>query len=192
MPDVEPAHFLGSGRADQEMVRLGHDLISKYPDLDMPYYWLSHHYLLKGDPATARTLLDQGLRLCNRKINLCCEYGVVEYEAGNMSEAVKWWTREVVLQITSGVFDSYSGFLYLGYVAGSCGLSGESELLFRVTDAIKSLRLNDSGQQKLHLMVRNADSRLLAAVIKLLVATYKKKLSAVAHKTRSSGADGDS
>lgn len=182
MPDVEPAHFLGSGCATQELVRLGHALISKYPDLDMPYYWLSHHYLLKGDVATARQLLDQGLRLCKRKTNLCSEYGTVEYESGNISEAVKWWTREAVLQITSGAFDSYSCFLYLGYVGGWCGLSSESELLFRVTDVIRSLRLNDSGQQKLRLMVSSADPRHLATVIKLLVSTYRTQLSVVAQK----------
>lgn len=180
MSDVEPAHFLGSGHASQDLVRLGHDLITKYPDLDMPYYWLSHHYLLKDDLGTAEELLDQGLRLCNRKDKLCSEYGEVERQGGNISEAVKWWTREAVLQITSVAFDSYSCFMYLGYVASLCGLSNESGLLFRVTDAIRSIRLSASGQQQLQSALRNADTAPLATVIKLLVATYKKQLSGVA------------
>jgi hypothetical protein len=176
MPDVEPAHFLGSGYASEEQVRLGHDLIAKYPDLDMPYYWLSHHYLLKGDLDTARKLLDQGIQICNTKRNLCCEYGEVEYATGKIFEAVKWWTREAVLQITSGVFDSYSCFMYLAYIAGWCRLPNESKLLFSVTDAIRSIRLSDTGQQKLYSMVLSADIAVLARVITLLADTYKKEL----------------
>jgi hypothetical protein len=145
----------------------------------MPYYWLSHHYLLKGDLDAARQLLDQGLQVCNRKRLLCHEYGEVEHEAGKIFEAVKWWTRGAVLEITSEAYHSYSCFMYLGYVAGWCALPNESKLLFRVTDAIESIRLSDTGQQKLYSMVRNADTAVLASVVTLLVATYRKQLSAV-------------
>lgn len=158
MPDVQPAHILGSGGGTPEHVRLGRDLVNKYPDLDMPYYWLSHHYLLKRDLDTARQLLDQGIRSCKRKRWLCDEYGELEYRAGNLPEAVKWWTRHAVLQITSATFDAYACFMYLGYVAGWCDLPDEARLLFSVTDAIKFIRLDNTGQRELDLMVRSADT----------------------------------
>ena len=180
MPDVQPAHILGSGCATPEHVRLGHDLIREYPDLDMPYYWLSHYYLLKNDHQTARRLLEQGIGLCRRKRWLCGEYGELEYYAGNLREAVKWWARHAVLQIASSTYEAYSCFMYLGYVADWCSLPAESSLLFRVTDAIRCIRLNDIGQKELYLMTRNTDTSPVAQTIRRLVASHHDALSAIA------------
>jgi hypothetical protein len=66
--------------------------------------------------------------------------------------------------------------MYLGYIAGWCGLPTESKLLFSVTDAIRSIRLSDAGQQELYSMVRSVDRAALDMVITLLVDTYKKEL----------------
>jgi hypothetical protein len=172
MDDVKPAAILGSGAGRERDVELAKSLIARYPDLDLPYYWLSHHYLLREDFQTARAILDEGMSRCRRKRKLCYEYGCVEREAKSPLHAVKWWTRDAVLQLRSGTRDGYGSFMYLAYVAQFCGLRREAEKLFAVTDAIRSIRLNSSGQQEIYSMVCSADTDPIVKVIRILVREY--------------------
>ena len=173
MEDVKPARILGSGFGGDKDVLLAQDLICKYPDFDMPYYWLSHHYLLRKDLMEARAVLDEGIQRCRRKRNLCYEYGCVEKEAGRLPDAVKWWTRDAVLQLSSETWDGYGAFMYLGYVAQCCGLRHEATEPFQVTDAIRSIRLNSEGQQRIHEMVQTTDTGAIVAVINSLLKEYR-------------------
>lgn len=168
MKDVRPASVLGSGAGTQEDVRLARGLIHKYPDLDMPYYWLSHHHALKGDFGEARAILDQGIKRCKRKRYLCDEYGSVEYEADQVLQAVKWWIRSAILQLASNTLDGYGPFMYLAYVAEYCGLKDQSRKLFEITDEIRSIRLNSDGQHRLRIrleMLEGTDKRAVIAAI---------------------------
>jgi hypothetical protein len=168
MHDVKPASVLGSGYGTEQDVSFGRSLMSKYPDLDMPYYWLSHQYALKGDFTEARAILNRGIEKCKRKRYLCDEYGWLECQAGRLPEAVKWWSRSVILQLTSGKLDSYEPFMYLAYVAEYCRLERQSKKLFEVTDRVRSIRLNATGQQKLYDIVENSNKQSISAVIDLI------------------------
>ncbi|MBN3038482.1 MAG: hypothetical protein JW869_03590 [Candidatus Omnitrophica bacterium] len=172
MSDVQPAIILGSGNGTDEHVKLCRQIISKYPDLDMPYYWLTHHYALKNDFDQARAVLDDGLLASKRKRHLCDEYGWLECEAGRLEEAVKWWIRCAIFQQVSGRLDCYAPFMYLAYIMRRYGDIPLSERLFSVTDSIRSIRLDDIAEQKLFAIVYTANIRLILTAIKSFAKKY--------------------
>jgi len=183
MSDVKQASFLGSGYGGDNDVSLARQLISKYPDLDMPYYWLSHYYLLNGDFKEARSILEEGIANCKRKRKLCYEYGCLELENKQLLNAVKWWIRNAVFQLNSKTLDGYGSFMYLAYISQYCGLLREAEVLFKITDTIRSIRLNSSGQNKIHELAQNTETSKIKNVIRILLNKYQKDIKR--HKDRS-------
>ncbi|MFC1806217.1 hypothetical protein ACFL09_04465 [Planctomycetota bacterium] len=172
MQDVRQASVLGSGHGTDKDVQLAWTLIAKYPDLDMPYYWLSHHCALRSNLGEARDILDKGLATCKRKRLLCVEYAWVECEAGRLLPAVKWWLRSAVLEVVSGRPISYEPFMYLAYLAAMCGLPGVAERLFAATDAVRSCRLSADGEHQLRRLLHDCYVPTIATVLDRFAQEY--------------------
>jgi tetratricopeptide (TPR) repeat protein len=174
IPVVAAASILGSGRGTEEHVLLAEKLMLMYPDLDMPYYWLSHHYLLRKDFQRARDVLNQGLERSKRKRNLCNEYGFLEEEAGCLAEAVQWWLRGAVIQLTCGMPSSYEPFMSLGYVAHLCGEKALSRRLLAIADSVRNIRLDEKGEQHMIHIYRAADPETIAVAMRAFGERYCK------------------
>jgi hypothetical protein len=125
MPDVRPAVSCGAGHDATDAAWAA---IQKYPDLDMPYYWLSHFYGYHGSEyAKAIEVLNRGLKSARRKSYLAYEYGLIEYEHGNTESAVLWYIRACMLQISAGLASSYDPWLDLSDIAATLGVHDVAE-----------------------------------------------------------------
>ena len=107
-----------------------------YPDFYWPYYWLATLYGGQGRLEDARQALTEGLGYAKSKYNLCGKMGEIEWEVGNLAEAVKWWLKSVIIQINTDNLDTFTPFLRLSYIAQGFGLTDTQLLLIQYVDNI--------------------------------------------------------
>jgi hypothetical protein len=107
---VSVKKVLGLGGLNPEVIDKVLEVKAQVPDNHEPYYFLAHAYIKADYLSKARTLLNEGLRMCKKKHTLCQMYAELELRSGNMPEAVKWWIRGASLQIVTGVLDDFEPF----------------------------------------------------------------------------------
>jgi ankyrin repeat protein len=89
----------------------------KFADYHFVYSWLARVQEVQGEIQKAREILRTGIRLAREKYSLCTRLGLIEYEHAQLSAAVQWWIRSVLMQNKCGVIDDVQPFLYLSLVA---------------------------------------------------------------------------
>jgi hypothetical protein len=142
--------------------------LEAYPDLDFLYSWLGHLRGRAGDRDGQRQAYLEGLEKCRSKAGLCDGLGMLAFESDDLAEAVTWWVRSGVVQLTSGQMDSAQPFLRLATIADGLDLTACSTALMQQVDRIQNVRLNQQGQQETWgLALSQGDDAIKSALILL-------------------------
>lgn len=92
--------------------------LPSYPDYAFVYHWMANVLEKKNDIDGARNRLLEGIKTVREKNSLCGRLGMLEYNHGNIREAVKWWARSVIFQKrNNNIGSDTQSFLYLGFIA---------------------------------------------------------------------------
>ncbi|MEX2459217.1 MAG: hypothetical protein WD770_09555 [Actinomycetota bacterium] len=97
-------------------------LVDRFPDLDLIYSWWGKALLEQGDTAGARAVLERGIERSRRKYVLCERLGEVEWRAGDLDDAVRWWAQSVHGQESLAGAGEVGPYLYLAAVGQGMGL----------------------------------------------------------------------
>ena len=125
-----------------------------YRDHDFVYGWKATICARKGHKSDAISILDEGMSRCRKKYGLCENRAKIEYNAGDLGEAVVWWIRSAVSQISARGPILEGPFLYLAYIADTLGDHNSKDKLFKVVDRLtKWGRLNDSAVNRINSLV---------------------------------------
>jgi tetratricopeptide (TPR) repeat protein len=114
-------------------LREAEGLCRKYPDCHSFYYWLGYLHAEGKRYQESRAVLLKGIQQAREKASLYDRLARTEWESGDLREAVKWWTRSLVVRVETGNFDDTDPFLYLSYVADGLGMAAESRVFRRHT-----------------------------------------------------------
>lgn len=161
--DVPGAMDIGSagneGRVD-EGLRLAEALRASHPDFFFSYVWLGLLNSRRSDLDSARDALLDGLRHSRSKYSICRALADIERDAGDLGEAVRWWTRAVVLQMQIGDGCNDAPFLYLSHVAEALGLFRECQTLRQYMQRIgPGYPLSPQAAARLHGLTHQQGSR---------------------------------
>jgi hypothetical protein len=99
-------------------------------------------------------------------------YRELEFDAGNLSEAVKWWIKSIVVQVGTKNADSWTPFLRLAYVAEGFGLRSANAHLLGWVDRIQNVRYNAAGANEIYRLVERDRVPVVARAIELLDREY--------------------
>lgn len=165
---------LNSGNNDLAC-REAENLIGKISDFDSLYDWWGTALLRKRAFDQARQVLRQGLDKSRRKYFLCKVLGEVEWNAGNIQQAIYWWTQALHSQELLERYGADEGaYLYLHYVADGIGLPGIARTLISRVDQIRGgqVRLNPPTAENLRSLARKGKTSGIERVVKELGAKY--------------------
>jgi tetratricopeptide (TPR) repeat protein len=92
--------------------------LHSYSDYAFVYHWMADVLEKKNDIDGARNCILEGIKNARKKYSLCGSLGMLEYNHGNIREAVKWWVRSVIFQKrNNNIGSDTQSFLYLGFIA---------------------------------------------------------------------------
>lgn len=161
---------INEGKLD-EALSLTQILQSKYPDFYYTYTSFARIYTKQGRFEDARISLLEGLQLAKSKHNICSVMGDIEWELGNLLEAVKWWIKSIYVQVGyQNQPDNFGPFLYLSYVAEQLDLHKTSSHLRLYVDRIRpgQIRMNAEGANKIYATTKRQGSSSMKRAIELL------------------------
>jgi HEAT repeat protein len=155
IPEAKAVAELGNAGRIDEALRLAENLRQRLPDFDFPWLWLVVLRKKQGKLDEARKYVQAGLRSARSKASICAEMGELEFQAGNFSEAAKWWIKSVAVQVGTQHAHGWTPFLHLAYVAGGLGLGDASAHLLVWVDRIHSShpRLIEVGANEIRRLV---------------------------------------
>jgi hypothetical protein len=155
-----------NGHTDAALAQLA-EAWSFYSDYDFVYIWKAK--LLMNKPAAVK-VLTEGMSKCRQKFYLCRELGDLEYHAKkNLGDAVAWWIRSAVAQLSTRGPELDAPFLYLAYIAGALGDHASQAQLFTIVDRLTQWgRLNESAANHINSLVAAQGSRSMAVAIRRL------------------------
>jgi hypothetical protein len=163
------ANLANDGQDSEALARLA-KLWESYRDHDFVYGWKARILVRQGQRNDAIKLLDEGISRCRTKFTLCANRAEIEYNSGDLSEAVVWWIRSAVSQVSlQGRPLLDSPFLHLAYIAGAFHDDASKDQLFRAVDRLtKWGRLNDSAVNRVNSLVAAKGSKsMVVAIAKL-------------------------
>ena len=86
-----------------------------------------------------------------------------------MGEAVVWWIRSAVAQLSTHGAIQEGPFLYLAYIAGAFGDHTSKDQLLKVVDRLTQWgKLNDSATNRINSLVAAEGNRSISVAIRLL------------------------
>lgn len=121
-----------------EVQRLAASLIQSHAEHHFGFYWLGQARRGLGQLKQARECLLEGMDRAHSKYSLCLKLGEVEWDLGDLEEAVRWWIKSAVLQFRAHDLKEHAPFLYLSYVAEGCGQDDVCSALRHQVDHIQS------------------------------------------------------
>jgi hypothetical protein len=140
-----------------------------YRDHDFVYSWKARILARQGHKSDAISLLSEGMSACRKKSGLCATRAEMEYDAGDLDEAVVWWIRSAVSQISARAPIGEGPFLYLAYIADSFGDHKSKDQLLTVVDRWTQWgRLNDSATNRINSLVAAGRNRSMSVAISRL------------------------
>lgn len=123
-----------------------------FRDFDFIYAWKATIFQKTGQNDAARKTLISGLKRSKEKFLLCDRFGFLEYETGDLNQAVKWWIKSIVAMIGINAVTMWEPFIYLAYVANICGSKNRFNLLMAQVEKISvhgELSLEEDAVKKL-------------------------------------------
>ncbi|HEY1389115.1 MAG TPA: hypothetical protein VGF38_11275 [Ktedonobacterales bacterium] len=180
MPEAKPIpQAVNAGNLD-EALRLAQTLRETFPDFDYSYSAFAMIYRKQNRYDDARHAIEEGLQAAKQKSGLCSSMGDIEWQAGNLREAVPWWIKSIVLQASTEHPTEYGPFMYLSYVAEQLGLGGACSRLRDVVDSIRAgkIRLSSEGANPLYAATRREGADSMKQAIQILDSEYLKPILA--------------
>lgn len=143
-------------------------LVSTFPDFHLVYMWQGSAQRQLGAFDRAREVLLQGLAKSKRKSILCEQMGRVEWNAGDLKQAVYWWAQAIHGQETpEGSSNDESAYLHLYYVADGMGLPDVAAAFISRVDQMRAgqIRLAPSTAADLRGLARRGTDPSIERVI---------------------------
>ncbi len=109
---------------------------AQYTDYNFIYAWKATILQKKKDYNAARDILIKGIKNAKSTHLLCERMGYLEFESGDINDAVMWWIRSVVLMNQPNATKRWEGLLYLSYIAKACGWKSNHEILMTIVSRI--------------------------------------------------------
>jgi hypothetical protein len=142
---------------------------TNYRDHDFVYAWKATILARQVHKSDAISVLNEGLSRCRKKFVLCATRAEIEYNAGDLNEAVVWMIRSAVSQISAQSPIQEGPFLYLAYIADAFGDHKSKDQLLKVVDRWTELgRLDDSAINRINSLVAAQGNRSMSVAIDLL------------------------
>lgn len=138
----------------------------QYSDFYFVYQWLARISLRDGNVSRAIEILNDGCRMSRRKYSLYNLRAEVEWDLGDIRQAVLWWVRSVISQRLVGGH-LYTPYVYLGHLAGTVAGQQIAKRVFSVADSISRdpIRLNSAEQEKMIQLGRSGPTEEIRQVI---------------------------
>jgi tetratricopeptide (TPR) repeat protein len=155
IPELRRIADLGNRGEISEAMQLLQSIADRYPDYDFIYGWKAILLSKCGKLDGARAVVHEGLARSRSKHALCEDMGNIEFEWGNLAEAVKWWIKSIALQKRAAAVDSWHSYIYLAGVATALGEDPASTALLEAVDRQwpEKVRLNGKGRSQVALRV---------------------------------------
>jgi len=162
-----------SSRFD-DAIRLGTKLLPRFRDFDLPWFWVSSACEQRGQLDIAHQAAREGLARAKRKSNLLARLGDIEWQRGNLPEAV-YALSQVLHCYADRPLDS-NAYLLLSYVAEGVGLSGIAAAFLRQVDRLRSgtVRLPAAQASRLRGLSHEAQASAIERVLEGLSEKYLK------------------
>ncbi len=184
---VEIPRLASSGQVEAARAAIEQGLRA-YPDLDFLYTWRGYLLGLAGDRDGERRAYEEGLQRCRSKGGLCDHLGMLAFKEEDLLEAVTWWVRSCVVQLTTGRMESPQPFLRLATIADGLDLPACSAALMQQADRIQNVRLNQQGQQETWgLALSQGDDGVKSALILLCKHLLREEVEALPGSVETEG-----
>jgi len=165
-PELKSVADLANGGQDAAALAQLAKVWTKYRDHDFLYGWKAMILAKQGNKPDAIGVLNDGVLVCRKKFRLCKTRAQIEYNAGDLNEAVVWWIKSAVSQISAQGPAIEDPFLYLAYVAGALGDRTSKDRLLKIVDRLTRLgRLNDSAINRINSLVAAKGNRAMSVAI---------------------------
>jgi len=163
-----------NSRRFDDAIRLGRKVLPRFRDFDLPWDWVSSAYQEKGQLDAAFQVAVEGLARAKRKSVLLTRLGDIEWQRGNLPEAV--YALSQVLHCYADRPLDYNPYLLLSYVSEGVGLSSVEAAFRRQVDRLRggTVRLPDALADRLRGLSRRAQSPAIAQVLEGLSEKYLK------------------
>lgn len=166
IPELSSVTDLANGGQDAAALAQLAKIWANYRDHDFVYSWKARILARQGHKSDAITILSEGGSKCRKKFGLCKTRAEIEYNAGDLNEAVVWWIRSAVSQISSQGPVLDGPFLYLAYVADAFGDYKSKDKLLMVVERLTQWgRLNDSAVNHINSLVAAKGNRSMSVAI---------------------------
>jgi hypothetical protein len=145
-------------------------VFDEYTDFDFVYSRKAIIYSKNGNLNAARAVIHAGLSRARTKHSLCEHMGNIEFEWGNLSDAVRWWIKSITLQQQLAGYASWHSFVYLAGIATALGEEESSERLLGALDSQRPerVRLNGDGRNRVALKVAREGNAAMRRAIQRL------------------------
>lgn len=137
-------------------------------DFDFIYAWKALIFQKNGQVDAAKKTLRSGLMHAKGKFLLYDRFGFLEYETGDLNQAVSWWIKSIVTMVTANTVTMWEPFIYLAYVARACGSETHFKTLMAQVADISvhgELSLEANAVKRLH---EKASTLPVASVLKAI------------------------
>ncbi len=161
-----------NSRSFDDAIRRGTALFPRYRDFDLPWEWVSTAYQETGRLDLAYQVARDGLARAKRKSVLLTRLGDIEWQRGNLPEAV--YALANVLHCYADRPLDYNPYLLLSYVAEGAGLPGVAAAFLRQVDRLRggTVRLPAALADRLRGLSRKAQAPAIARVLEGLSEKY--------------------
>jgi tetratricopeptide (TPR) repeat protein len=170
IPELQRVAELGNRDEIGAALDLLRSVAERYPDYDFIYGWRAILLSKSGHLEGARAAIHEGLARSRSKYALCEDMGNIEFEWGNLAEAVKWWIKSIALQKRATATDSWHSYVYLAGVAAALGEEPASSTLLEAVDRQwpEKVRLNGQGRGRVALRVASEGNASMRRAIQRL------------------------
>jgi len=172
MEDLANIPPLATGGRYQEALTIIEEGLARYPDYDFLYGWRGFIQAKLGRREEERKTYLEGIRKSRSKISLCDHLGQWEFDHRHLAEAVRWWIRACVIQLSQDKLEYAHPFLLLAYIAKGLGLPACQSALFKQCDQIDYVRLNAAGESQCSRLVSSQGEASIKRAIALLCEFY--------------------
>lgn len=165
--------LIQDGRTDEarDILRLSS---GRMTDCHFIFSWRATIEQKAGDISSARRVLIEGIAKSRRKYPLLQGLGDLEFAAGNMHEAFRWWMQSVAVQLSISELQSWPAFVNLGFVARELGESETANRLISIGDKIYGggVGLSPEMHKRLGELLQSIDKGDLVRALRLLNEQY--------------------
>ena len=164
-PEAEQFYGLARNEQHEEVVKLGKELIAKYPDFHSVYRRTARSYHSLGNKQKRNEVYLLGLKKSKNKSGICANIAEHYFGESEFLFAVKWWSKAGGLQLKSGNMKDHNPFLYLAYFAEGLNMPGYEKKLLAIVDNIQQVRFNQTAANEIYRVAKSQWGKEIKTVI---------------------------